>query len=133
MGRSLRIRSSKNFVLLKASLMSFPLLLPPSRMVINSSIDNATEATTDEPSDNNSCDNNHPIHPASRIQKDHPVDNIIGQLDQGMKIRWQKPVEHRKMVGLIGESCFISKVEPKNVDEALKDEHWISAMQEELV
>ncbi|GAA0168782.1 hypothetical protein LIER_23420 [Lithospermum erythrorhizon] len=70
---------------------------------------------------------------ASRIQKNHPVDNIIGQLDQGMTTRRKEPVDYRKMVGLIGESCFISKVDPKNVDVPLKDEYWISAMQEELV
>ncbi|GAA0170844.1 hypothetical protein LIER_25020 [Lithospermum erythrorhizon] len=37
------------------------------------------------------------------------------------------------MIGLIGESYFVTKVEPKNIDETLKDEHWISAIQEELV
>ncbi|GJV24834.1 retrovirus-related pol polyprotein from transposon TNT 1-94 [Tanacetum coccineum] len=28
--------------------------------------------------------------------------------------------------------CFISTIEPKNVNEALKDESWVVAMQEEL-
>ena len=28
--------------------------------------------------------------------------------------------------------CFTSKIEPKKVDEALKDKHWIVSMQEEL-
>ena len=28
--------------------------------------------------------------------------------------------------------ALISQIEPKNVDETLKDDHWISAMHEEL-
>ena len=30
------------------------------------------------------------------------------------------------------ELCLISQVEPKNVDEACKDEHWKKTMKEEL-
>ena len=30
------------------------------------------------------------------------------------------------------ELCLISQVEPKNIDEATKDDHWMKAMKEEL-
>ena len=30
------------------------------------------------------------------------------------------------------ELCLISQVEPKSVDEATKDDHWMTAMKEEL-
>ncbi|GAA0141467.1 hypothetical protein LIER_02604 [Lithospermum erythrorhizon] len=53
--------------------------------IINSRTDNTTETPTEDPYDNNSCDDNHPIQPASRIQKNHNVDNIIGQLDEGIE------------------------------------------------
>ncbi|GAA0164164.1 hypothetical protein LIER_39730 [Lithospermum erythrorhizon] len=69
------------------------------------------------------CDDRMSIQPASRIQKNHPVDNIIGQLDQGVTTRRKEPADYRRMVRLIGKIYFISKMEPKNVDEALKDEH----------
>ncbi|GAA0154518.1 hypothetical protein LIER_12476 [Lithospermum erythrorhizon] len=47
-----------------------------------------------------------------------------GQLDQGITTRRKEPLDYRKMVGLIRESCFISKMVPKNMDAALKDERW---------
>jgi len=59
-----------------------------------------------------------------RVQKNHPQDLIIGNLDQG--------ITTRSYVGVIANSCFVSKIEPKNVKEALTDEFWIEAMQEEL-
>ena len=30
------------------------------------------------------------------------------------------------------ELCLISQVEPRSIDEAIKDDHWIKAMEEEL-
>ncbi|GAA0187520.1 transmembrane signal receptor [Lithospermum erythrorhizon] len=41
--------------------------------------------------------------------------------------------DYRKMVSLLGETCFISKEEPKDVKAALLDEHRINAIQEESV
>jgi len=59
-----------------------------------------------------------------RVQKNHPQDLIIGNPDKG--------ITTRRSVGVIANSCFVSKVEPKNVKEALTDEFWIEGMQEEL-
>jgi len=62
--------------------------------------------------------------PSIRIQKNHPQDLIIGNPDQG--------ITTRRSVVVIANSCFVSEIEPKNVKEALTDEFWIEAMQEEL-
>jgi len=62
--------------------------------------------------------------PSIRVQKNSPQDLIIGNPDQG--------ITTRKFTGIISNSCFVSKIEPKNVKEALTDEFWIRAMQEEL-
>ncbi|GAA0172065.1 hypothetical protein LIER_25964 [Lithospermum erythrorhizon] len=70
---------------------------------------------TDEEPGVKPTDNDSGIEPAARIQKDHPVDNIIGQIDQGMTTRKKDRVDYRKMIGLLGETCFISKEEPKDV------------------
>ncbi len=63
----------------------------------------------------------------SRLQSYHPVENILGDLSQGVLTRNQ--------TGLINtclHACFLSQMEPKNAIEALKDSSWIEAMQEEL-
>ena len=61
--------------------------------------------------------------PSIRIQKDHPKELIIGNPKQGVVTRSRETVSN---------ACFVSKVEPKNVKEALKDELWINDMQDEL-
>lgn len=58
-----------------------------------------------------------------RIQKDHPKYLIIGNLNQGITTKSRK---------VISNSCFVLKIEPKNVKEALAHEFWINDMQEEL-
>ncbi|KAK2379434.1 putative mitochondrial protein [Trifolium repens] len=62
--------------------------------------------------------------PSVRVQKNHPKDLIIGNPEQGITTRRTNDV--------IANSCFVSMFEPKNVKEALTDEAWIEAMQEEL-
>lgn len=59
--------------------------------------------------------------PSIRVQKNHPQDLIIGNPDQG--------ITTRRSVGVITNSCFLSKIEPNNVKEALTNEFWIEAMQ----
>ncbi|GJR52296.1 retrovirus-related pol polyprotein from transposon TNT 1-94 [Tanacetum coccineum] len=56
--------------------------------------------------------------------KNHPLENVIGNLNQ-RTLRLQAQNQSNFF-------CFISTVEPKNVNEALADESWIVAMQEEL-
>ncbi|KAI3821406.1 hypothetical protein L1987_08973 [Smallanthus sonchifolius] len=65
---------------------------------------------------------NHQIHSA------HPVENIIGSLEDGVKTRSQTG-----NINVCLYSCFLSQEEPKNVTVALQDPSWIEAMQEELL
>ncbi|GAU51065.1 hypothetical protein TSUD_411780 [Trifolium subterraneum] len=62
--------------------------------------------------------------PSTRVQKNHPKDLIIGNPDEGITTRRNQDI--------ISNSCFVSNIEPKNVKEALTDNYWITAMQEEL-
>ncbi|GJR58504.1 reverse transcriptase domain-containing protein [Tanacetum coccineum] len=56
--------------------------------------------------------------------KNHPLDQVIGNLNQ-RTLRSQAQ-NHSNFF------CFISTIDPKDVKEALKDESWVVAMQEEL-
>ncbi|GJS93188.1 retrovirus-related pol polyprotein from transposon TNT 1-94 [Tanacetum coccineum] len=56
--------------------------------------------------------------------RNHPLENVIGNLNQ-RTLRSQAQNQSNFY-------CFISTIEPKNVNEALGDESWIVAMQEEL-
>nr|GEZ30487.1 retrovirus-related Pol polyprotein from transposon TNT 1-94 [Tanacetum cinerariifolium] len=56
--------------------------------------------------------------------RNHPLENVIGNLYQ-RTLRSQAQNQSNFF-------CFISTIEPKNVNEALKDASWIIAMQEEL-
>ncbi|MCH79563.1 gag-pol polyprotein [Trifolium medium] len=62
--------------------------------------------------------------PSIRIQKNHPKDLIIGSPTQGITTRRSNEI--------ISNSCFASKIEPKNVRETLTDKFWIEVMQDEL-
>ncbi|GJS23356.1 retrovirus-related pol polyprotein from transposon TNT 1-94 [Tanacetum coccineum] len=56
--------------------------------------------------------------------RNHPLENVIGNLNQ-RTLRSQAQNQSNFF-------CFISTIEPKNVNEALGDKSWIVAMQEEL-
>ena len=56
------------------------------------------------------------------VRRDHPKDLIIGNLDEGMKLRQTA----RKDLALMSLS------EPQNFREAYENEHWNMAMQDEL-
>nr|GEZ44585.1 hypothetical protein [Tanacetum cinerariifolium] len=52
--------------------------------------------------------------------KSHPLENIIGNLNQ-INLRSQAQDKSNFF-------CFLSTIELKNVDEALKDKSWVVAM-----
>ncbi|GKD03921.1 retrovirus-related pol polyprotein from transposon TNT 1-94 [Tanacetum coccineum] len=60
--------------------------------------------------------------------KDHPLDNIIGELERHVSIRLQL---HEQALFCYYDA-FISSVEPKTYKDALAQACWIEAMQEEL-
>lgn len=61
--------------------------------------------------------------PSIIIQKDHSIENVIGSLNEGIITRLRQ---------MISNTCFIFKIEPKNIKETLIDELCMNAMQEEL-
>ncbi|GJZ06078.1 putative ribonuclease H-like domain-containing protein [Tanacetum coccineum] len=86
--------------------------------------------------------------PTTRIHKDHPKDQIIGDINSATQTRrMTKIFEEHAMVSYIKKqrrtnhkdyqnclfACFLSQIEPKKVIQALTDPSWIEAMQEELL
>ncbi|GJU07154.1 putative ribonuclease H-like domain-containing protein [Tanacetum coccineum] len=82
----------------------------------------------------------------TRIHKDHPLDQVIGDLQSATQTRkMSKNLEEHGFVSTIQQrtnhkdlqnclfACFLSQEEPKKVIHALKDPSWIEAMQEELL
>jgi hypothetical protein len=66
----------------------------------------------------------HPrVHQA--IQRDHPVNSILGDIHKGVTTRPQ--VAH-----FCEHYSFVSSVEPYRIEDALRDPDWVLAMQEEL-
>ncbi|KAI3808109.1 hypothetical protein L1987_24052 [Smallanthus sonchifolius] len=101
----------------------------------NIDVDNVVEDSStmiEETSDQNQSNLEQGIQlevvPAQRIHKAHPQENIIGQVHQGVLTRSKS---HEANICLF--SWFLSQVEPKKIDEALKHSSWIEAMQEELL
>nr|GEX82852.1 hypothetical protein [Tanacetum cinerariifolium] len=80
--------------------------------------------------------------PTTRVHKDHPVTQIIGDLSLATQTRSMTRVA-RDQGGLSQINnydfhicmlaCFLSQEEPKRVHQALKDPSWIEVMQEKLL
>src|SRR6266498_3397592 len=59
------------------------------------------------------------------IQRDHPVDNILGSIRRGVTTR-------SRLANFYEFYSFVSSLEPLKVEQALEDPDWVIAMQEEL-
>jgi len=60
-----------------------------------------------------------------RIPRDLLVENIIGQIKEGVSTR-------NSISNFCRHTTFVSQIEPKSIDKALKDEKWVEVMHEEL-
>lgn len=80
--------------------------------------------------DNNNGENENIVHNENiirsplRILRDHPVQNIIGEVNTNVRTR------HR--LYQMGHVAFLCNIETKNIKEASTNDYWILSMQEEL-
>jgi hypothetical protein len=61
----------------------------------------------------------------THIARDHPLDTIIGDISRGVQTR-------SRLASFCEHFSFMLSIEPKKIDEALKDVDWVNAMHEEL-
>ncbi|GKE18898.1 putative ribonuclease H-like domain-containing protein [Tanacetum coccineum] len=87
-----------------------------------------------------------PTTPTTRIQKDHPLENMIGDVyssvqtrgmrrstfEQGFLSAAYEEKTHEDLYTCLF-ACFLSQEEPKRVAKALSDPSWVEVMQEELL
>nr|GEU33958.1 putative ribonuclease H-like domain-containing protein [Tanacetum cinerariifolium] len=80
--------------------------------------------------------------PTTRIHKDHPISQIIGDLSSTTQTRSMTRVikDQGRLSQMFNDdfytcmfACFLSQEKPKRVHQALKDPSWIESMQEELL
>ncbi|GJR86978.1 putative ribonuclease H-like domain-containing protein [Tanacetum coccineum] len=87
-----------------------------------------------------------PTTPNTRIHKDHPIDNVIGEVQSTVQTRRMlKPNSEQGFLSDVYEqkthdtlntclyACFLSQIEPTSIAKALSDSSWVEAMQEELL
>jgi hypothetical protein len=61
----------------------------------------------------------------SNVARDHPLDSIIGDISRGIQTI-------SRLTSFCEHFSFVSSIEPKKIDKALKDVDWVNAMYEEL-
>ncbi|GJR97877.1 putative ribonuclease H-like domain-containing protein [Tanacetum coccineum] len=87
-----------------------------------------------------------PTTPNTRIHKDHPIDNVIGEVQSTVQTRrMSKPTFEQGFFSDVYEqkihdtlntclyACFLSQIEPTSIAKALSDSSWVEAMQEEFL
>ncbi|GKD55636.1 putative ribonuclease H-like domain-containing protein, partial [Tanacetum coccineum] len=84
--------------------------------------------------------------PNTRIHKDHPIKNVIGDVKSYVQIRRMiKPTSEQGFLSVVYKekthdtlntylyACFLSQIEPTSIAIALSNSSWVKAMQEELL
>ncbi|GJX18833.1 hypothetical protein Tco_0221510, partial [Tanacetum coccineum] len=87
-----------------------------------------------------------PTTPNTRIHKDHPIENVIGDVKSSVQTRrMTKPTFEQGFLSAVYKekthdtlntclyACFLSQIEPTGIAKALSDSSWVEAMQEELL
>jgi hypothetical protein len=100
---------------------------PAETLLNNSESEDRIDPVPQVPSDDEDPKTPEPSTVPAHIQKIHPLTNVIGNIEEGMKTR-KKKIDFVELT----KAYYTSSLEPKNVTEALKDQVWINAMQEEL-
>ncbi|GJV82302.1 putative ribonuclease H-like domain-containing protein [Tanacetum coccineum] len=87
-----------------------------------------------------------PTTPNTRIHKDHPIKNVIGDVKSSIQTRrMTKSTSEQGFLNAVYEqkthdtlniclyACFLSQIEPTSIAKALSNSSWVKAIQEELL
>jgi hypothetical protein len=87
--------------------------------------DQQVASTSSQPNDQASASNQVSILQPTNIARDHPLDTIIGDISRGVQTR-------SRLTSFCEHFSFVSFIEPKKIEEALRDVDWVNAMHKEL-
>jgi hypothetical protein len=108
-------------------------LAAPSDLIEPSS-NGSFSSTVSETTPTSAEDEDTPVNPPrqSRIRHNHPPQQLLGNLDEGRRLRSRVIQPANEIANQVSYSCYLTQTEPKKVDEALQDEGWVFAMHDEL-
>jgi hypothetical protein len=86
--------------------------------------DQQVASTSSRPNDQASASNVPTLQPTN-IARDHPLDTIIGDISRDVQIR-------SRLASFYEHFSFVSFIETKKIEEALRDVDLVNAMHEEL-
>ena len=82
-------------------------------------------STLSQPNDQQSASNQVQVLQPTNVARDHPLNSIIGDISRGVQTG-------SRLTSFSEHFSFVSSIEPKKIDKALKDVDWVNAMHEEL-
>jgi hypothetical protein len=87
--------------------------------------DQQVASTSSLPNDQASARNQVPTLQPTNIARDHLLDAIIEDISRGVQTR-------SRLASFYEHFSFVSFIEPKKIEEALRDIDWVNAIHEEL-
>jgi hypothetical protein len=91
----------------------------------HNNVQNQQVASTSSQLNDQASASNVPTLQPKNIIRDHPLDTIIGDISRGVQTR-------SRLTSFYEHFSFVSFLEPKKIEEPLRDVDWINAMHEEL-
>jgi len=85
----------------------------------------ASSSQVNQPNEQPSASNQVQILQPTNITRNHPLDTIIDDISGGVQTR-------SRLASFCEHFSFVSSIELKKIDEALKNVDWVNAMHEEL-
>ena len=87
--------------------------------------DQQMASSSSQPSDQSNTSNQVQVLHPTNVVRDHPLDTIIGDITRGVQTR-------SRLASFCEHFSFVSSIELKKIDEALKHVDWVNAMHEVL-
>jgi len=112
--------------------LSIPPISPTAADVPPDSIDDVPTEEIDPTSNQDPEPINPPKEPASWVKLNHPSRQLLGNLNEGRRLRSRIINPFNEVANQVTYNCYLAQFKPKKVDEALQDDSWVTAMHDEL-